>query len=64
MAVERWRPTSEDYARANMFLRHLKESGLTHQQKKTLRGKALHGDLAGAWKGLERLAREQDEKGE
>lgn len=52
-----WKPTSEDYARANVFLRRLKASSLTPQQKKTLRGLALNGDLSGARRGLEKLER-------
>ena len=49
-----WKPTSDDYARANVFLRHLKNSKLTLQQKRVLRGQALNGDLDGARRGLER----------
>ena len=55
-----WKPTCEDYARANMFLRQLKESRLTLQQKRTLRGQALNGDLNGARRGLEKLERGGD----
>ena len=38
------------------FIRSLKRYQLTKQQIKTLRGQALAGDLAGAQKGLERMA--------
>lgn len=37
------------------FIRSLKNSQLTKQQIKTLRGQALTGDLVGAQKGLERM---------
>lgn len=30
---------------------------LTAQQKRTLRGQALHGDLDGAWKGYQTIMR-------
>lgn len=37
------------------FIKALGGSGLGKQQKKTLKGQALAGDLAGAKKGLKRL---------
>ena len=37
------------------FIRYLKTLNLTRQQKRTLRGQALSGDLEGAKKGLEKL---------
>lgn len=41
--------TSRETAR---FIRSLGEAPLTRQQRKTLRGQALAGDLAGAERGL------------
>ncbi len=38
-----------------VFIRALKYHRLTSQQRKTLRGQALAGDLAGAKKGLQRI---------
>ena len=53
-----YKPTADDYLRAAMILRHIKESStLTAQERKTLRGQALSGDISGAWKGLEKLTR-------
>lgn len=49
------RPSREDYLRAYPFLKMLRRSSLTPQQKATLRGQALHGDLSGAWAGYGRL---------
>jgi hypothetical protein len=40
-----------------LVIKSLKGHGLSKQQKKTLRGQALAGDLAGAKKGVKRLAR-------
>jgi hypothetical protein len=42
-----------------LFIKLLKEFNgvLTKQQIKTLRGQALAGDVSGALKGLERMAR-------
>lgn len=37
------------------FIRYLKTLNLTRQQKRTLRGQALSGDLEGARKGLAKL---------
>ena len=42
------------------FLRQLKEQGLTRQQIKTLRGKALAGDIDGAIKGLATIKRQKE----
>ena len=39
----------------NTFIKDLKNYNLSKQQKKTLRGLALSGDLVGAKKGLNRL---------
>ena len=47
--------TREAYMRCNQFTDLLKRSTLTEQQKRTLRGQALHGDLEGARKGYRRL---------
>lgn len=41
-----------------MFIRILRKSALTPQQKQTLRGQALNGDLDGAMRGYDRLLRE------
>ena len=49
--------SADDYLAAKMFLDRLAKVKLTHQQKATLRGQALHGDLDGAWRGLERLVK-------
>lgn len=47
------------------FFKLLKYSGLPAQQKRTLRGQAVCGDLEGAKKGYERLmrAKEKAKKG-
>ena len=37
------------------FIKYLKSLNLTKQQKRTLKGQALNGDLKGAKKGLARL---------
>lgn len=39
----------------SIFTKHLKTLSFTRQQKRTLRGQALNGDLEGAKKGLEKL---------
>ena len=39
----------------NKFIKSLKYYNLTKQQKKTLKGQAISGDLEGAKKGLARL---------
>lgn len=46
------------------FIIALKYSRLTAQQKRTLKGQALGGDLKGAQKGFQRLteAKQNDEK--
>ena len=41
----------------NQFIRSLRFENLTTQQKRTLKGQALSGDLAGAKKGLEKIKR-------
>lgn len=44
------------YLRAQNFLRMIgKSKSLTPQQKATLRGQALHGDLDGAMRGYEKI---------
>lgn len=43
------------YKELTMFIKNLKDYKLTKQQRKTLKGQVLAGDLAGAKKGLERL---------
>lgn len=49
-------PSPDDYARAQAFRNILKQSNeLTTQQKRTLYGQAIHGDLDGAWKGYKAL---------
>jgi len=49
----------EAYARANVFLRHIKRMPeLTQTQKEALRKKALFGDVQGAWAELERMTME------
>ena len=40
-----------------VFIQELKHSGLTPQQKRTLRGQAIVGDLEGAKKGFQTLMR-------
>ena len=50
----------ETYARANVFLRHIKRMpGITQTQKEALRKKALSGDIQGAWAELKRMTREE-----
>ena len=41
------------------FIRLLKKYKLSKQQRKTIRGQAINGDLEGAKKGLERLTAEK-----
>lgn len=48
---------AQAYREAQAFLVQLRHSRLTGQQKNTLRGQALGGDLEGAWRGFERLTR-------
>ena len=46
------------YIRAKNFLDTLKKCAvLTSQERSTLKGQALHGDIDGAIKGLERILR-------
>ena len=45
------------------FLATLKYSRLTHQQRRTLRGQALAGDLKGAQKGLQKLTEANNKNG-
>ena len=48
--------SADDYLAARTFLERLgKAKRLSPQQRSTLRGQALHGDVEGAWRGLERL---------
>ena len=56
------RVSREAYARAQSFLNMIRTSKtLTNQQKATLRGQAIHGDLEGAMKGYQRLVNVRDE---
>lgn len=48
------------YMMLRRFCKELKWSGLSPQQKRTLRGQAFAGDLEGARKGLEKLMRRQN----
>lgn len=43
------------YTKAHAFLRELRFAEITPQQRSTLRGQALSGDVAGARKGLAKL---------
>ena len=45
------------------FFMAVKYSGLTRQQKRTLKGQALAGDLKGALKGLKRLTEAKQNNG-
>jgi hypothetical protein len=45
----------EEQAELAKFFVVIKYSGLTRQQKRTLKGQALAGDLKGAQKGFQRL---------
>lgn len=45
----------QDFVAVNKFIRALRGSQLTAQQKRTLKGQALGGDLQGALKGYQRL---------
>ena len=53
---------AQRYREAQSFLSILNKSKrlLTAQQRFTLKGQALSGDLEGAWKGLKRLIRKYD----
>lgn len=42
----------------DMFIRSLKNLPLTRQQKRTLRGQAIAGDLDGATKGLNKIIKQ------
>lgn len=42
------------------FIKSLKDSNLTRQQIKTLRGQALSGDVDGAIKGLEKILKRKE----
>lgn len=44
-----------DFAAQRKFIKELGRSGLTAQQKRTLRGQVFAGDIEGAKKGLQRL---------
>lgn len=43
------------YREVNRFIRYLRYLPLTIQQKRTLKGQALSGDLDGAYRGLDTL---------
>lgn len=45
-------------AETDVFIRSLKNLPLTRQQKRTLRGQALAGDLDGATKGLKKIIKQ------
>lgn len=51
----------QDFMAIRQFLKALKGSQLTAQQKRTLRGQAVAGDLEGALKGYQRLLRAKEE---
>lgn len=59
LAVQANKPSSLDYARAEPFLRRLKQyrKHMNSNQFAALRGQALHGDLEGANAGLEKIVR-------
>jgi len=42
------------------FIKSLKDSNLTRQQIKTLRGQALSGDVDGAKRGLEKILKRKE----
>ena len=46
---------NENMLEVSKFIRSLTKYKLSKQQKRTLRGQALSGDLEGAKKGLEKL---------
>ena len=52
------------YTNAVDFLRQLRKhhNRLSRQQIQTLRGQALHGDIIGAYEGLNRLLRREAER--
>ena len=54
------KPPAENYVRAKHFSDIVRKSSLTPQQKSTLIGQAVHGDMAGAQKGYDRLMRGED----
>lgn len=45
----------QDFVAINKFIKTLRGSQLTAQQKRTLKGQAVAGDLQGALKGYQRL---------
>ena len=55
----------QNFVAINRFIKSLKGSQLTAQQKRTLKGQALGVDLQGALKGYQRLqsAKRQNMKG-
>lgn len=50
-----------NFVEVNRFIKSLKSARLTAQQKRTLKGQALAGDLEGAQKGMEALLRRQQQ---
>ena len=50
---------NENMLGVSKFIRSLKKYKLSKQQRKTLRGQAINGDLEGAKKGLEKLTTEK-----
>lgn len=59
LEVQANKPSSFDYARAEVFLRRLRQyrKHMNSHQFAELRGQALHGDLEGANAGLEKIVR-------
>lgn len=49
----------EEQTELAKFFMAVKYSGLTRQQKRTLKGQALAGDFKGALKGFQRLTEEK-----
>ena len=50
-----------DTNETKQFIRQLRSANLTSQERKTIRGQALSGDLIGAKKGLKRIQRKDNE---
>lgn len=50
-----------NFEEVNRFIKSLKRTQLTAQQKRTLKGQAIAGDLKGAQKGMEALLRRQQQ---
>lgn len=52
-------PRKRHITEEEQFIRELKEKPLSTQEKKTLKGQALNGDIEGARKGMAKLLRER-----